>query len=310
MGWEARSRRKIERPWGIAPLTRDRCLAAVDRLGECLSHFDLKPAQGSDLARMMQEVRWLTSFPADPYRSRGAFGANPARTNHAAILYSQVERIGFTLQWAKEIAGAEAKARWVRKRIDRCLTLDSVAQDYLFEMEMSAHMARWHAATLTFEEPDIVLRTADGGKMVFACKRPRTVASAAGALRDARAQVATHAGDAAAFVLLGMDAIFHRPTGKRGPVIAHRAPTPDALKALGERRISEVQSNSASELSRLFAASDKTVAVIFCGMLVGRSDDPPAVLFLWVHRASPNPQQPVAEQFARATMRMIFPPSA
>ncbi len=308
MGWQARSREKRKQTWGIVSLSYRRCEAASARLEKCLDHFGLKPAPGSDLDRMIREVRWLSSFGADPYTRSGAVAADPARADRAMVLYDQVERIGFTLQWAREIDGADAKARWVRKRIDRCIALDSVAQDYLFEMEMAAHMARWRDTRVAFEEPDIAIYNNEGGKMVFACKRPRSTASVAGALDDARAQIADVSGEPVAFILVGMDAIFHQASGVGAPIITHKAPTPEALERLGQDQISMVEASAASEIRRVFDASADTAAIIFCGMMVGTSDDPPAVLFFWVHRANSNPRQPLAEQVARATMRMIFPP--
>ena len=310
MGWAARMQEKRKQTWGITSLTRQRCATAAARLENCLDHFGLKVAPTSDLDLMIREVRWLSSFPADPYTPRGAVAADPARADRAMVLYHQVERVGFTLQWAREIDGAEAKARWVRKRIDRCATLDSRAQDYLFEMEMVAHMARWRHARIAFEEPDIAIYNADGGRMVFACKRPQRIASVTGALKDARGQLAAVSGEPVAFILLGMDAIFHRGNGDEGLIVTHKAPTPEALERLGQEHISRVETRAANEISRIFEASADTAAIIFCGMLVGTSDDPPAVLFFWVHRARPNPHQPLAERVARATMRMIFPPKA
>ncbi len=185
------------------------CFRVVTKLRAALDHFRLTPNPTSDLARMIRELEWL----ADNLETI----SDLPRYNRAFPLIEQASRIAFALESLQPVLGADAKVRWLRKRIDRLTTQADQAQDYLFEVEVAGRLAR-AGLVPAFCEPDITVSLPKLGVVMLPCKRPRTATGFQDKLREAVSQT-RKAGGGPAVTIMSIEAILQPIGGKtRAPV--------------------------------------------------------------------------------------------
>jgi len=233
-----------EAPLHRRALQAPECRQVVSKLRQALGFFRLTPNPVSDLARMIRELEWL----ADNLDSI----SDVPRYDRAFPLIEQASRIAFALESLQPVSGAEAKVRWLRKRIDRLTTQTEQAQDYLFEIEVAGRLARAELE-LAFREPDIVVSLPQTGDVLLPCKRPRTPAGFADKLHEAVSQV-RRAGGGPAVTIVSIEAML-QPLGGASPApVGDSYLARETLRGAVELARDEIALGQKSAINRHLAA--------------------------------------------------------
>lgn len=236
---------------------------------------------------MIAELEWLGTFPADAPQPDAAWAENPTRAKVAFPLYEQAIRIAQAVALTGGIPGARERVLKLRKRLDRLMSQDEQAQDFLFELEVGARFTRL-GLTITFDEPDIVLHSSDGHRLGLACKRPRNVARLRERLGEAAAQIT--AGADQGVIVIGVEPLFHRSNDPERPTITYLG---DLWMVRAEaNRILDAAIESAS-LEIVAALSKGVAGILFCGVVTGWARQVEAgrdaYHYQWIHRAFSHP---------------------
>jgi hypothetical protein len=265
----------------------DECASQAALLREGLAYFGIEVNPTSDVARMIEALEWLGSFPPDAVQPDTAFAADQKRALRAFPLYEQALRIARALAWARTIPGAREKMRFLKKRLNRLETQDERAQDYLFELEIAERLARQGHA-LTFAEPDIVLETSGGEKLGLACKRPRNVRQMRERLKEASVQITSRSFPGV--IVIGVELLFHKSSDRQRPTILYLGDPP--MVAMAAYDILEGAVRRARP--EITAAFERGVeGILFCGIVTGWArkvvGDRSAYHFQWIHKALSHP---------------------
>lgn len=283
-------------------VTSDQCATHAALLKDGLAYFGIEANPTSDIGRMIGALQWMGSFPADAAQPDTAFAADQKRALRSFPLYEQAFRIARAVAWARTIPGARAKMPFLKKRINRLETQEERAQDYLFELEIAERLVRQGHA-ITFEEPDIVLRTEAGEQLGLACKRPRNVRQLRERIAEAADQVTAQSFQGV--IVVGVEPLFHKSEDPKRPTVLYLGDPPMVAAAAGDLLDGAI----ARARPEIIAAFRQGVAgILFCGIVTGWArqvlGDRSAYHFQWIHKALSHPD---ALGLAEVLERRLFP---
>lgn len=213
-------------------VTAERCASWALLLKHGLAHFGVSVNPTSDVGRMIEALEWLGSFPPDAPQPEAAAAVDRARALRAYPLYEQAIRIAHALTLTRDVPGAEKLAARLRKRVNRLVSQNEQAQDFLFELELGGRFVA-QGLTITFEEPDIVLH-AEGHRFGIACKRPRNSDRMRERIREAADQIVSRPEQGV--IAVGVEALFHHSGDAKRPTVVYLG-DPSMLEAEGNRRL-------------------------------------------------------------------------
>ena len=274
---------------GFEQITAGRCAEQAIELRAGLAHFGVSVNPTSDVGRMLAALEWMGSFSPDSPQPDAAWAADRERAKRSFPLYEQAIRIGNALTVTRDIHGADKLAAKLRKRIDRLVSQDEQAQDFLFELELGARCVS-HGFTISFEEPDILIHTTDGPRFGIACKRPRNAARMRERIRDAIDQMASMPSEQAGIIAVGMEPLFHHSGDPSRPTVLYQGDSA-MLKNEAHRIVHAAVVASQREIRSAFEAG--VAGFLFCGVITGWAKNVlpgrDAYHFQWIHRSITHP---------------------
>jgi hypothetical protein len=247
-------------------------------------------------------LEWLGTFPSDAPQPDAAWAANPARARIAFPLYEQAIRVAQAVSLARGIPGARERVVKLKKRLNRLMTQEEQAQDFLFELEIGARLTRL-GLTITFDEPDIVLHANDGSRLGLACKRPRNVPRLRQRLTEAAAQITV--GTDQGVIVIGVEPLFHRSNDPQRPTITYLG-DPSMVKAEANQILDNALESATQEIVSVLA--NGVAGILFCGVATGWArqvaEGRDAYHYQWIHRAISHPD---ALDLAAVLEAKLFP---
>lgn len=282
-------------------LTSARCAAQAALFRQGLANFSVSVTPTSDVGRMIAALEWMGSFPPDSPQPDTAWAADRERAKRSFPLVEQATRIAQALVTTRDVPGADKLAAKLRKKLDRLISQDEQAQDFLFELELGARCVA-HGLSIEFDEPDIVVRLSDGDRFGIACKRPRNVARMRERIREATRQV--QSGSQLGIIAIGIEPLFHHSGDIARPTIVYRA---DSAMARSEANGILDRAVMAAIPDIRSAFDDGVAGILFCGVITGWAKEVQpgrdAYHSQWIHRSISHPN---AEGVAAAVEKRLF----
>lgn len=234
---------------------------------------------------MLAALEWMGSFSPDSPQPDTAWAADGERAKRSFPLYEQAIRITHALTVTRDAKGADKLAAKLRKRVDRLVSQDEQAQDFLFELELGARCVS-HGFTISFDEPDILIHTADAPKFGIACKRPRNAARMRERIHDAIHQIISMPSEQAGIIAIGIEPLFHHSGDTTRPTVLYRGDLA-MLKHEAHKMLDEAVLGATPEIQSAFDAG--VAGFLFCGVITGWAKDVlpgrDAYHFQWIHRS-------------------------
>ena len=265
-------------------MTAGQCATVASILKAVVGSLGWSLHPSSELATMIREVGWMGSFPAEAMQPEAAVAVNKQRGLEAFVLYEQAKRLAIALGWSATITGFRERAGLLRGRLDRLKTQDGPTQDFLFEVEIAYRLFR-HGLPVALDEPDVIATLEDDVKLAVACKRPRSLAGVAQAVRRGSRQI--RARGYPGFIAVGMEAILHRSGDPSRPTVLYLVSDADELQVWAEGFFASAATSAVHELTR--AAGGLVAGVLLCGVITGWSQHPSANIFRWFWLAIDRP---------------------
>jgi hypothetical protein len=234
------------------------------------------------LERLARDAEWLASHGDNPpvaYSRLAPGSSDRDRFVRAIITMEQAERIAASLAMLPSVQGGAEKARrWMKKRVERFRLEDEnlpverrqnlhdePALDALLEIEVAGQLARDPGLAVSFDEPDILVKTSAGERLQVACKRPQSISGIPALIRKAARQIEARADPAV--IVVGVDAILHKTDDPVRPtrilVVNRKA---DATEWL-EKQLMEAANAAADEFDGHLKKGTAIAAVLIFGVL-------------------------------------------
>jgi len=271
-------------------VTAAKCAGFAASMRASLEAFGIAPNPLSDIARMIDEMAWLGSFPPDSLQPDVAYAADATRSLKAFTLIEQAQRMSEILTWAQQIPGSRDPVAKLRSRSNRMVDQDAKALDFLFELDI-AYRLTIRGSDVAFEEPDLVIRW-NGFKFGLACKRPRNVQQMRKCIRKAAKQIAAQ--PYPGFIVIGLEAMLHISGDPVKRTVVYHVPTPGDLALMVDPQIDEWVRRGEPEILKSFA--EGVWGILFCGLATGVADSISqgfgGPIYEWFRRARSNPEFP------------------
>jgi hypothetical protein len=281
------------------------CAATARSLRESCAHFDLRLVSGCDLDVMIRDLEWAGSFEGRVLSEAGAASHDRDRAFRAFLAHEQASRIAAALQQCQSVAGSPQKVRSVKKRLDRLRTQCAPAQDTLLELEIAGRLVgSWW--DVSFDEPDVVLRSEGADPVAIACKRPQNRDRLRERIPEAVRQIENSG--IPGIVVLGVEPIVHASRDPKRP--AHfEADTPEEHWREADRLVDGLFESVAKDAAE--AMTPMVCGLLMCATVTGASRNPLAFVFRWSVRRVPNlahPSGPAVTEMVRALLNRRFRP--
>ena len=258
---------------------------------ESLSILNVSLHSQSDLHRMLVELEAMAKSP-DP------------STQWGVPLIEQTQRLANALMGVRRVPGASEKVHSCQNQLNRLETLDSKAQDTLFEIEIAGRLSSGGLA-VALTEPDVVATVPGFGDVSLACKRPRSKNGIRKRLGQAATQI-TQRGRPGVIVM-GVEALLHPPKTVKGltkPTL-WIAETNKDLAEMGSRVLQAIHEEMAPVIAR-DCSRPLVVGIAWVGVIAGRVREPLSYASHWLCLTIENPEHPQSPGLMRRVGETLF----
>jgi len=221
---------------------------------ETLQRHHVELTEGTSLHDDLAELDWLAQYPGHVFDKASPHSDNRSRLIRAFAQAIRFDRICKAFRVCSKLPGFERLAcHQPNLQVSGLGPDDSMAWSLIFEIEVAARLALASEGTASFEEPDILWKTANGRNCFIACKCPRSAKSITINVGGASEQISKEGQDGV--VIIGLDYIL-LPWTLAATGAEARTASRDSIRNMADRHRDSV--------ARRIASSSKTLGVIFC----------------------------------------------
>lgn len=232
------------------------------------------PVLGTSIERELTEVDWLSSFGVGVFEPGGAYESDRVRAQVAIVRALRLKRLAWALGVCSKTRGFRALLRRLRSLSVEIRDPQGTeardggrnSWDMLFELELAALVTTGSAATVTFEEPDLVVRIGEYAAFGIACKRPQHGRSLEQAVRKASRQFARS--ERVGLLAVNCDHLVRGEDGLPGAWLRCRSDS--QVEQDGQKRLADVAARCAASLGLGMSGGEQRLeGVLFFANFVG-----------------------------------------